>query len=232
MKLGEDPNGQSNNKQTPLHWAAGYLCIAENLISFGARVDIKDDVDFDPLLYALLNGHNKMVKLLLQYGPDINSKDKKGYTSLYAAAFGGHYEVVKTLIQHGADKDCQRNVAKFSPIHCAAQNGHANVVKLLLKANASIDLLDRKGRSPMTIAKQNGHTKVVKLIQKRMADSLGNKGSLKLCVICCNPRNGIFAFQPCGHAKTCEECCMKILANSQGCPFCRGAVTKFQKIFD
>ena len=135
-----------------------------------------------------------MVKLLLQYGSDINSKDKKGYTSLYAAAFGGHSEVVKILIQNGADKDGQRNVAKFSPIHCAAQNGHANVVKLLLEANASIDLLDRRGRSPMTIAKQNGHTKVVKLIRKRMADSLGNQESLKFCVICCNPRNGIFAF--------------------------------------
>ena len=89
LKLGEDPNEQSNNKQTPLHWAArkGYLCIAENLLAFGARVDLKDDVDFDPLLFASLNGHNKMVKLLLQYGSDINSKDKKGYTSLYAAAF-------------------------------------------------------------------------------------------------------------------------------------------------
>jgi hypothetical protein len=55
------------------------------------------------------------------------------------------------------------------------------------------------------------------------------------CSLCFNPKNGIFAFQPCGHANACESCCIKLTfsedAEMSKCPICRTTVTHFQRIY-
>ena len=42
-----------------------------------------------------------------------------------------------------------------------------------------------------------------------------------------------FAFQLCGHAQACEQCCSKITYNSKNavCPICRKVVTQYQQIY-
>ena len=58
------------------------------------------------------------------------------------------------------------------------------------------------------------------------------------CVICFEPRNGIFAFD-CGHAVTCVKCATKLVRDSKSqrgsqaskCPVCRKQVTKMIKVF-
>ena len=52
------------------------------------------------------------------------------------------------------------------------------------------------------------------------------------CVICFEPRFEMFVLNPCGHAKTCEACCDKIVSGSKTCPICRSRVTQFMKVFD
>ena len=51
------------------------------------------------------------------------------------------------------------------------------------------------------------------------------------CVICFKPKDGIFALQPCGHARTCEKCSNEIIERSTPCPFCRKEAKNYQKIF-
>ena len=59
------------------------------------------------------------------------------------------------------------------------------------------------------------------------------------CTICANPRNGFYAFLPCGHSIACEVCCAKIFAharNSQNnkqtvCPCCCLPVTGYQQFY-
>ena len=54
------------------------------------------------------------------------------------------------------------------------------------------------------------------------------------CVICCTPRDEIFVFHPCGHAKTCESCTLKIMYKSDitsNCPVCRQKVDTYVKAF-
>ena len=74
------------------------------------------------------------------------------------------------------------------------------------------------------------------MIKEKMVESYSSieqqLQNSKACVICCNDRYGTFAFQPCRHAKTCEDCCKKILSDSKTCPICRGTVTEYHKIFD
>ena len=53
------------------------------------------------------------------------------------------------------------------------------------------------------------------------------------CVACGCARDEILAFLPCFHAKTCKQCCKKILDSSERakCPYCREKVTDFKKVF-
>ena len=52
------------------------------------------------------------------------------------------------------------------------------------------------------------------------------------CVACGGTREEILAFLPCLHAKTCKQCCKKILDSvGSKCPYCRVKVTDFKKVF-
>ena len=60
------------------------------------------------------------------------------------------------------------------------------------------------------------------------------KFKLEDCVICTNMRNDIYVLYPCGHAKTCESCSLKILYMSRtgsNCPVCRQEVKSYVKAF-
>ena len=71
-------------------------------------------------------------------------------------------------------------------------------------------------------------------IKRLILDNLeiGHSPEQKNCIVCYDPRNGTFVLQPCGHAKTCETCSLKIVEESKICPMCRSHVSKYQKIYD
>ena len=99
-------------------------------------------------------------------------------------------------------------------------------------------------KSKMAREKQqkNGNVKLIDQFYKTEKDSKKSKHSkhskksktkMDDCIICFNPKNGIFAFIPCGHAMTCENCSRNITESSDKaeCPTCRQPVTIYQKIF-
>ena len=58
--------------------------------------------------------------------------------------------------------------------------------------------------------------------------------TLDECVICTTPREEIISLLPCGHAKTCEVCSLKLIALSgtnSMCPICRSIITDYKKIY-
>ena len=62
-------------------------------------------------------------------------------------------------------------------------------------------------------AKEDCQKEMKRMMLEKMDDAYtSNEG--KTCVVCYEERNGTFVLQPCGHAKTCEECCMKIVVLS------------------
>ena len=61
---------------------------------------------------------------------------------------------------------------------------------------------------------------------------------LDLCIICVRPKNGLFAFTPCGHSLACRECSDRIMSNelretngAPRCPSCRTFLTGYNQIF-
>ena len=95
----------------------------------------------------------------------------------------------------------------------------------------------------MDIARRNKLSEISEIIVKKMLEIREAeepivkrlKVDLEDCVICCATRNEIIVFNPCGHAKTCENCAMKIMYvsgfGSKTCPVCREEVASYMKVF-
>ena len=133
------------------------------------------------------------------------------------------------------------------------------ITELLLDKGANFYLKDRNNRTPMYYAIEKGNIEKVKLLVKNgcpfdseyqtLANRLNQheiatqlpvlfeKAIKKLavtssdCVICYCPKNGVFAFLPCGHANSCEDCCKKLTSKNDKCPICRQIVNSYNKIY-
>ena len=113
----------------------------------------------------------------------------------------------------------------------ATENGHEEIIRLLLDKKASTSMKTDKGQTAFDIAMEKNYKKIIRMIHESMVES-GASNQLKDCVICFKPRKGTFTFIPCGHAKTCETCCNKIVSGSKTCAICRSRVTQFLKVYD
>ena len=72
---------------------------------------------------------------------------------------------------------------------------------------------------------------MIKMKEAKKTKAKKLKFELEDCVVCSGIRNEIFVFTPCGHAKTCETCSMKILNRGSACPICRKVVTSYMKAY-
>ena len=120
---------------------------------------------------------------------------------------------------------------------------------------------NENGQTALDIAKGKNDKKIYRMIYEKMIESLSSKASYnkcakddcqqeikrlmfdkvgetlsfreaKTCVVCFDERKGTFVLIPCGHAKTCQKCSDKIVAESKSCPLCRETVSKYQKVYD
>ena len=164
------------------------------------------------------------------------------------------------LIQNGANVNCQNDV-KATPLHVASRFGKSEVTKVLLKNNACLTLKDISGKTALDKAKAKKDKKIYRMIYEKIIESMSSKDNsaecskddcqremkrmmlekmdetivskeAKTCVVCFEEKSGTFVLQPCGHAKTCQNCCDKIVSETKKCPLCRETVSKYQKIYD
>ena len=80
---------------------AGNTQAAQQVFSFGASVNAKDENGVTALMWAAGNGKTEMTKLLLDKGANINAKDKDGHTALDRAMANGRTEAA-TLLRKAA----------------------------------------------------------------------------------------------------------------------------------
>jgi ankyrin repeat protein len=81
----------------------GKLEIVNKLLEKGARVDIFDNVNNTPLMYACENGNLEIVNTLLKKNSTlINHSNKFGKTALMYACEKGNLEIVNVLLQNNS----------------------------------------------------------------------------------------------------------------------------------
>jgi ankyrin repeat protein len=116
---------------------AAWLQLHE-LFDFGVDVNIKNDYDATPLLFAS-NHDPGVVQFLLDHGADPNigawNGDGTGETPLHYASESGRIEIARLLIEHGASVEVQDKAGR-TPLDVASGEQHDEMIKLLLELRA------------------------------------------------------------------------------------------------
>jgi len=183
------------------------------------------------------------IKILVKAGANVNTKDVNRLSPLHLSAQDGYKDITEFLLQNGANINVTDS-ENCTPLHNAVSFERVEIVKLLVEKGADLFIKSRlKSQTPLDIARKNNLFEISEILVKktleiREAGEPSNKKfkvELDDCVICCNTRSEIIVFHPCGHAKTCENCAMKIMYvsgfGSKTCPVCREEVASYMKVF-
>ena len=132
---GQDINVTLGPMRGLLHEASrhGHFKAARVLLDHGARVNIRDFMNWTPLHFASYQGHAKALQLLLEHGGDLNAQTTLRETALFLASKYGHLEVVRLLLDHGADMKIKGGDHDLVPFQVAAKHRHHDIVQLLLE---------------------------------------------------------------------------------------------------
>jgi uncharacterized protein len=166
---GVDPN-QCNGGRSPLGTAAydGCLPIVKMLCDVGAELEVRDGLDFTPLIDACHNGHLDIVKELIQRGANVNAVGDWGYgmTPLVVAAARKRTDIMAELIKAGADVNFKNRKGKTALFN-ACEHGDEQVAILLLKSGADPNI---GMPTPLWLAARAGLTNLVKELCYHGAD--------------------------------------------------------------
>ena len=241
---GAKMNGSKYNNaifQTVESYSKNYL---ELLVKHGADMNCINEDTGRTLLNAAIVRHDlAKIKILVKAGAKVNTKDINGLSPLHLSAQDGYKDITEFLLQNGANINVTDS-ENCTPLHNAVSFDRVEIVKHLVEKGADLFIKSRlKSQTPLDIARKNNLFEISEILVKKTLEireaeepsSKRFKVELDDCVICCNTRNEIIVFHPCGHAKTCENCAMKIMYvssfGSKTCPVCREEVASYMKVF-
>jgi hypothetical protein len=171
-------NSPSNKEKEDFFNAVegGKIDKVQDMLSSNSRLlNIVNQYGNTPLIVAVKNRHERIVKLLIRAGADINKVKDEGWTPLLYAASDGHDRIVKLLLDSGANPNKATDEG-WTPLIIAAAaemtgfGGHDASVKLLLEAGADPNKEDGDGWTPLSIAIKYGRYKTLKLLLDAGAD--------------------------------------------------------------
>lgn len=114
------------------------LPMVEQLIDFGAKVNVFSNTSQSPLLIACEDGYPAMVEMLLKKGIDPNLGRDSNYSPMYAACKHGRGEIVSLLLKYGYVLTSIEEANEALPLFLAIQNNHRDIVKLLIEQGLDI----------------------------------------------------------------------------------------------
>jgi hypothetical protein len=137
---------------TPLFLAVenGNAEIAETLLNFRAKINVRDDNRQTPLMRLDEDASVDLVNVLIRYGAKVNLFDKDKNTALILAARSAKPEVLRVLINHGANLNAQNSEGRTALMEAADADNLENV-RALVEAGANINLKDNDGETALDL---------------------------------------------------------------------------------
>lgn len=159
--------------ETPLLIAThqNQVAIAQQLIDAGANINLQDNIQDSPYLYAGAQGKSEILAYMLNRGtPDQNIVNRFGGNALIPAAEKGHLENVKLLLADGrVDIDHQNNYGYTALIEAVALRDGSEVyqaiVAELLRYGADPSLRDNAGKTAADYAAALGYGNILQQLQ-------------------------------------------------------------------
>eukprot|EP00919_Chromeraceae_sp_WS-2016_P033014 GHVR01078058.1.p1 GENE.GHVR01078058.1~~GHVR01078058.1.p1 ORF type:complete len:993 (+),score=183.42 GHVR01078058.1:31-2979(+) len=157
-----DVNIADDMGRAPIHFISKHqhTDIARLILEGGANVDTKTHSGETPLLIAVREGNDVMVKFLIENNADVTIQDIYGRSCLHAAVSLGnclkkHQHMLEKLCEAGGDANA-RDAWGASPIHLSTRQ----CIPSLLRCGANIYATDKLGLSALHYAmKSNTHSK-------------------------------------------------------------------------
>ncbi|KAL7949328.1 hypothetical protein V8C42DRAFT_350993 [Trichoderma barbatum] len=148
----------------------GHTALAKLCLEIGVDIEAKDIVfGRTPLLWAVIEGRDAVVKLLIEKGADI-SVNEHGRTPLLWAAKQGHESITRLLLEVEADTEVKADIeAKDNTygqtsILMATSNRRVTALKLLLQNGANFEVKSKSGWTPLAWATARRDASIVKLL--------------------------------------------------------------------
>lgn len=141
----------------------------KNLLKKGANINERDRFGRTPLIYAALNGHNRIINMLLESQADIHAKDHFDQTAFIAAVNRGHVNTAEILLKNGANPSAPNSEDEL-PIFIAFEREDFEMVDLLLKHGIKINTKGKKGRTVLQRIIESNHVELVRTILRRGVD--------------------------------------------------------------
>ena len=129
-------DAKNQDSQTAVHLASyyGHIGVLEELVKYGAKVNIADTDGFTPLHFASRANKPLSVKILLENGganPTMRN-ERTGWVPLHEAASAGHIDCVTAILEFQAPTR-PRTIKNETPADLARAAGHPEISALIDK---------------------------------------------------------------------------------------------------
>ena len=169
LAKGCDPNSKSPNQQTGLLQAArdGAWQVFDLLLSSPKiNVNLANQYDETPLMYAALLGDLPRVQKMVALGASVN---KEGWTPLHYAAVKARAEVAKFLLSKGALPN-ELSPEGDTALILAVRADSVETVQVLINAGADPSLSNLKAQDAIDVARARGKEDLAKALEKIVAN--------------------------------------------------------------
>lgn len=144
-----DPDRIGDNGLTRLQEAirTNDLKQAALLIKDGANVNLRGNMVFPPLHYALEKNRTTIAVLLMQSGADVNLQDTNGRTPLHYACENCHEAFIFALLKLDADPNIPDKSGQ-TPLHVLSTS-KPELAGVLVRGGANVNARDENGNTPL-----------------------------------------------------------------------------------
>ncbi|KAJ5865176.1 uncharacterized protein N7529_007092 [Penicillium soppii] len=132
-------------------------------------VNTPDDSITYPVMWASVNGHDRIVELLLEQGADVNAQGGHFGTAFQAACYKGHDKIAQMLLERGADVNTQGG-EYGNALQAACYKGHDKIAQMLLERGADVNAQGGHFGTAFQAACYKGHDKITEMLLERGAD--------------------------------------------------------------
>jgi len=168
LEKGAPINAKDEKNKTPLDYAVSKKRaeIVELLRAKGGKT-AKELLAAENIFAAAEVGDVESIKKLLAGGAEVNGKNKGGYTALHLAAKRGQAAAAAALLEAKVDIAAASKSGKTALHYVAYYNGNLDLAKLLLDAEAPVNAMDGKNKTPLDYAVSKKRTELAELLRSK-----------------------------------------------------------------